>query len=115
PSAMSTAREGVSRLSEAAKSAVRTLIAQPVARRAIRKLHRAIDWSDEETTFSRIDDARLFRNLQHREADLRPSRFAGKRAFLLPDRNCGPELERTLGPVIRTLDGMSASDIANSV
>lgn len=115
PSATLAAREAVSRLSDAAKSAVRTLIAQPAARRAIRKLHRAIDWSDEETTFSRIDEARLFRNLRHREADLRPARFAGKRTFLLTDRNCSPELERTLGPVVRSLDGMTAGDIANSV
>ena len=115
PSAASAAREAVSRLSEAAKSCIRTLIAKPALRRTIRTLHRAIDWNDEETTFSRINERRLFGNLRHREADLRPSRFEGKRTFLLTDRNCSPELERKLGPVIRTLEGMPASDIANGV
>src|SRR5262249_24571203 len=115
PSAASAAREAVSRLSEAARSGIRTLIAKPALRRTIRKLHRAIDWNDEETTFSRINERRLFSSLRHREADLRPSRFQGKRTFLLTDRDCGPELVRRLGPVIRTLDGMSTNDIANSV
>jgi hypothetical protein len=115
PSAMSAVREAVSHLREAGKAGVRTLIAQPALRRTIKKLHRAIDWNDEETTFNRIDETRLFRNLRHREADLRPSRFQGKRTFLLTDRTCSPELERKLGPVIRTLDGMSTTEIASSV
>jgi hypothetical protein len=85
------------------------------ARRYIRRLNDAIAAADRADPFVRIDDRVLFANLQYHEPSLLPAAFAGRQPYILTDRACGEEVRQKLGPVLRSLDGLSPEQISRGV
>jgi hypothetical protein len=65
--------------------------------------------------FNRFDDKSLFANLTHRTRDLTPASFPDKRKYVVSDRPVPEEVERKIGPLIRSLDDLSDAEVASSV
>jgi len=68
----------------------------------------------EEIISPRFPSKTLFTELQHREADLRPEKFLGKKIYLLTDQDVSSELMR-VAETIKSTEDLSEKEISSGV
>ena len=66
-------------------------------------------------TFQRFESASIFENLTHRTRNLDPSSFPGRKTYIVSDLEIPESARKNIGPVIRSLDGLSSKEIAQGV